>query len=97
MSFGVRWNSPGFKASLTQVSALIFFSFYRSWWLESSAKSAQQLLRYQHALETISSLRIPEVKCFVEANQIICSGAHKLLAISRLLRRLFKDGTSDPF
>jgi len=35
--------------------------------------------------------------CFVEANQILCSGAHKLLASSRLLRRLFEDGTLDFF
>jgi len=35
--------------------------------------------------------------CFVEANQILCSSAHKLLTISRLLRRLFEDGKSDLF
>ena len=56
------------------------------------------VLRYQHALEIMfPSVRIPEVKCSVEANQILCSGAHKLLAISRLLRRLFEGGTSDLF
>ena len=43
------------------------------------------------------SVRNPEVKCFVEANQKLCSGAHKPLAISRLLPRLFEDGTSDLF